>query len=269
MRCILALVLLVFIASSLACAEETAPTQEPRKIAIVTTVGAREVRNYKVTVQITGEMPRKDVSGPLKLDLKYTLKVQHKYGDWDRDGLIPLDISMIEGESTTGGTSVALDNQYFPKLTLLVDRDWQVKSVFGTSVAGYERSKPGLNWVNMILLFYLYGANTPHAIGESWNAKAHLPVYKENYSFASTIKALEDLDGAKTVAVSQEITWTPQSEIESKCKASVQSNFALDNGKLIRSHADCDVEFVPSGDASKQQDTKAIRANIRIDITAV
>ncbi len=241
--------------------------REPEKITIRSSAKPTETRRYKVTVDIKGKMPVRGSAEPADLDTTYTLHLQHKYGRWDRDGLRPLEIHVTSGEAASGGQRLTVTPTMFPKITVLLKRDWSVSSLFGITGTRYEKSIPGINYVNMVLLFHLLGGDTPHAIGETWTAQTVLPTYNERYKFKNTITSLTNLDGQPAALVHQTITWTPRQEQDvpgSTVQASADSTFAIADGKLLKCKAQSQVLFRAS-----EQDSQTHRANITIEISAV
>ena len=243
------------------------------RFVVATSAEPIETRTYKVVVAIKGKMPAQGSAQPIDLDTVYTLRVRHKYGRRESDGLMPLEISVTDGKLVSSGESLSVTSGMFPKITLLLQRDWRPSGIFGITGTRYEKSIPGINYVNMILLFYLYGGDKPHAVGDKWDAKVKLPSYRETYDFTNTLKAVDRINGVETAAVHQEISWTlsRQSNTPSATvKAAADSSFALANGKLIKSRARSEVLFRDTGgNESSGQETKASRANISIDISLV
>ncbi|MCL5103785.1 MAG: hypothetical protein M1133_06680, partial [Armatimonadetes bacterium] len=97
----------------------------------------------------------------------------------------------------------------------------------------------------------------------------------ETYNFSNMIKSIDTVDGVKVATINQEITRAPKNgETKPTLRATVESAFALDTGKLMKSHVDCGVAFGPqqiaapdakNREPSKQDQSKA-SANIKMDI---
>jgi hypothetical protein len=83
----------------------------------------------------------------------------------------------------------------------------------------------------MIILFYLPDGDKGHAIGDTWESKVALPNERETYRISSTLKAVETLDGANAAVIEQIIS----REDDSEPKISVESRFAVDDGRLLKS----------------------------------
>ncbi len=244
------------------------------QISIPTSVQPNDVRSYKVLVDIRGKMPVRNSTEPLDLNARYTLTLRHKYGRREGDGLMPLEVSVTEGMLTSNGQNLSVTSSMFPNITYLLQRDWQPSRVFGVRGTRYQNSIPGFNYVNMIVLFYLYGGDTPHAVGEKWNAQAKLPFYNETYSFTNTlVKAPEKIDSIDCAVVRQELSWAVSGQATTppaSVTATADSSFAIADGKLVKSHAESAIVFkqASAGDASGQE-PKTSRANISIDISLI
>jgi len=267
----LTLVFIVIMAALPATAEEQAkPVVTEQKVAVHTDVQPKEARDYKIDVNIKGRMPVIDSPEPVSLDAIYSLKIRHTYGKREDDGLMPLEIAVTNMETTVDGQKLTVAPS-FPKLTLLIDRQWKVENLFGTAGTRYADPVPGINYVNLITLFYLPDGDKPHAIGESWKTRIKLPGLADVYNFTSTIKSTGELDGVKTATVHQDIVWDPQKlegDVTAATKAAVDSVFALDTGKLLKSHADCQIVFTSSANkTNSQQESKPQQANIQVDIS--
>jgi hypothetical protein len=129
---------------------------------------------------------------------------------------------------------------------------------------------PGINYNNMLMLFYLPGPTQARALGETWDFKVMFPVLNEAYSFKNTLKSLETVNGAKAAMVKQEINRVPMpasTDPIPQLKATAQSAFLQSNGKLLKSHIDCEVVLVAAsaGDGS----SKSNRASIKMDISLI
>lgn len=260
----------MLLAAAWAWAEEPAAQPAPavEKASVSVSISPNEVRNYKVAVHMTGRMPGEDSAKPVDVDADYSMKLEHKYGRRENDGLLPLEISATQAEATVAGEKLALPLTDFPKLTLLIDRSWKVANLFGLAGTRYAGQVPGLNYSNLVMLFFVPDGATPHAIGESWTSKIKLPGISDECSVTTTLKSLGEKDGTKTVTVAQEYVWPQQTLANGNLvnsRATVQSVLALDTGKLLTSHAECSMNFATS--ASAKQDTSQYHANNKIDIS--
>lgn len=265
-------IMILFSASVIAADESAQPQPEIQKITLPTIIAPNEVRNYNVDVAMKGKVSNAESKEFVDLDIGYSLKIQHKYGRRDGDGLTPMEISVTDTKATSAGQALTVATSLFPKLTLLLDRNYRISSMFGLEGTYYAKSMPGINYANMIMLFSIPDADKPHAVGDTWKSKVQLPSLSSSFDFTNTIKSVETVDNGKTVIFHQDIKWSPQ-QIENgmiaNARASVDSTFSMDNGKLLKSHSDCEVVF---DDASKNtvspwQDPNASRANIKIDIS--
>ena len=269
MRHICLLLAVTVVLSAAASAEDAQPA--PEKVVVNTSVGPDEVRNYKIEAVVKGKAIVPDSKEPVDLDAAFFLKVRHKYSRREGDGLLPLDINLVEGRVTVQGQKIEITPSLYPKLTVLIDRDWRVTDIFGMSSARIAQTLPGINYGNHIILFYLPEGRQPHAVGETWQSSVKIPDFGETYSFANTLKGVELVDGVRAAVVRQEIVRPAKADAQSEStsmKATAESAFALDNGRLLKSHIECQVTFGPGKSESKgRQDQDSSRANIRIDIS--
>lgn len=257
---------------SWAWAEDAAPPPAPaaEKIGVPMKVEPNEARVYKVAVHMTGRLAV-DGSGKLtEVDAAYTMSVHHKYGRRANDGLLPLDIAVTAPQAVVAGEKLAMPPTDFPKFTLLIDRSWKITNIFGLAGTRYVSQIPGFNYSNLIMLFFVPDGATPHAIGESWSSKVKLPSLPGECAVKTTLKSMDDKAAVKTVTIAQEYVW-PQRKMDdgsfAASKAAVESVFALDTGKLLKLHAECQVGFAKS--ATDKQDKGQGEANTKIDISLV
>ncbi|MCL5104833.1 MAG: hypothetical protein M1133_12065 [Armatimonadetes bacterium] len=249
----------------------------PEKVMITTTVDPNELREYSVNVTITGDMPNPDAGQPMKLDSTLCLRMVHKYGRREGDGLLPMEITLIDGSVLMGGQKLSIAPSIYPKLTVLLDSKFNIRDIYGISPTSYSASLPGINYGNMIILFYLPDGGTPHATGEKWDSKVTLPSLGEIYDFSNTLKSTGKTEGIDTATVQQEIVRVPKGgNSEPALKATGESTFSVATGKLMKSRVDCVVAFdsrrIASADGktrdSKQEQT-GLAANIKMDIALV
>lgn len=253
---------------ALSFAQEQPPADSSSdKITVPLTAAPRETRSYKVNVDVKGKLLVEDSDQPVDLDALYALKIAHKYGRREPDGFLPLEISVIEADLTANGQKLSVTPTAFPKLTLLLGRDWQTREFFGIAGTRYAVRTPGINYANLFILFYPYGADKPRAIGETWQEKVKLAGLDETYQIALTLKSVEKIDGVEAAVVREEITWLPAEpagSVVTTTRAAAESFFALANGKLLKSHAECEVRFAKKDAGGQEQ--AASRANIKVDI---
>jgi hypothetical protein len=266
--------LLLLIAAAMLCAgveawaeESTPKPAAAEKITVVMKVEPNEVRNYKLSVQMKGHTAPDPSAKPIDVEATYSMQMQHKYGRREGDGLLPLEIVALDVQATVDGEKFALPATEFPKLTLLIDHSWKIDSTFGLAGTRYAGQSPGLNYANLVMLFFIPNVDKPHAISESWQRKLKVPGFPDECSVTTTFKSVDSKDGAKTVNVHQDYVWTGQ-KVENgaiaNSKAAVDSVLSLDTGKLLSSHAECKVLFQKS--ASAQQDSTGEQANTKIDM---
>lgn len=259
---------MLFWAGALAQAEEAAPPPAPpaAKIAVPVVVQPNEVRNYKLSVGIKGRVPVPGTE-PADIEALYTMGLKQQFGVREGDGLLMMWLSAVDPKAVAGTEKISVPAGDFPKLTLLLDKSWKITNLFGISGTRYAGLVPGLNYGNLVLLFFIPDAGSARAIGESWSGKAKLPGVPSDVTVTTTLKSVGDTDGVKSVAVHQEYVWAEQQIADGKLassKAAVDSTFALDTGKLLKSHTDCEITFTDP--AKTKPEEKQYKAVSKIDI---
>ena len=250
--------------------EATATTAAVEKITIPVKIEPKELRVYDVTVKMTGRMPGEDKQPPVDIDAAYSLEIQHQYGRREPDGLLPLEISAAKAEATIGGQKLTLLGADFPKLTLLLDKSYKIENSFGLPDAKSGGQMLGLNYGNLIVLFFVPDGGRPHAVGESWTSKVKMPGAKDEISVVTTLKSVAEDKGVKTATIHQVWGWYVQ-KMQDGTPAynqfTVDSTFALDTGKLLKSHADTLV--FTKNPAVYKQEQQPYKVNTKIDISLV
>jgi len=246
--------------------EPTGTSAGTDKISIPIKIEPKELRTYDVRVKMTGKMPGEDKQ-PVDIDANYSMTIQHQYGRVEPDGLLPLEISASKAEATIAGQKLTLLGADFPKITLLLDTSYNIVNAFGLPDAKSGNQMLGLNYGNLIALFFIPDSRQPHAIGESWKAKVRLPGLKDPVDVVTTLKSANEQDGVKTATVHQVWGWYEQKTQDSSSvynQFTVDSTFALDTGRLLKSHADTMV--YTKNPAVYKQDQQPYTVNTKIDI---
>ncbi len=244
-------------------AELPVPEAAPRTLTVVTSVAPNEVRDYKADFQVSG---KNAVSGSLSASVSYRLR--HLYLRHAADEPLPLEITLQQGKITTQGQILDVTPSLYPKLTVLIDSDWRITDILGAAGSRFAQGLPGINYGNLIMLFYLVDGDKPHAVGDSWQTKIALPSLGQEYRVVNTLKGIETVNGIEAAKVAQRITGTP----ESSMTCTVESLFSMKNGKLLRSHSNCEVDLPPDSLAPLPPDTKergTERVVVGIDIAVV
>lgn len=258
---ILTLALAVAAVSGWAADDEPAGQEKhPDTVSIPTSAAPREVRDYTVSYDIKGKNP-----GNWLVDTTVTYNIRHSYGRREGDGLLPMEVSLISGHLLAGGQKIEIAPGVYPKLTVLLDRDWKTTDIFGAESRTVQNLR-GLNYGNLIVLFYLAGGEKPHGIDESWQSRVKLPALGETFDFTNTIKGVETIDGTRAARVLQEIRPAADESAVSRHwqKCSAESYFSLEDGKLLKSHVECEVKLPsPSSPPGASPDVPAI---VKIDI---
>lgn len=267
----------IFVAGTFAFAsDEAAPPagSDTDKIVVKTSVNAKEMREYKVESTIKGKAPMPDLTEPFNLDVSVLYKLRHSYSNRDSDGLLPLSISMVEGQIASQGEKLSLSSNMYPKIAVLLDRNWRFEGFFGATKEQLSKSIPGINYSNLIILFYLHDGDQPHAVGDKWESKVKLPGYGDTYNFITMITSIDEVDGVKVAKVHQDISWIVNGADEKQlatATAVADSSFAVINGKLIKSHVECQVAFdsinSKENTAPAQQEASKCSINIKTDIS--
>lgn len=259
----------LLLAAANVSAEEAKPQPTPAdKIIVPVTVDSNELRTYKVSVQIKGRVAGEDSKKPIDIDILATMNIDHKYGHREKDGLLPLEISVASAEATVGGEKFMTPASDFPKLTLLLDKSWKITSVFGLAGTRYADQVSGLNYGNLISLFFVPDIDKDHAIGEKWSSKAKLPGSEQEIEITSSILSVGEMDGLKTIVVHEDWGWYIQKLKNGNTTYSqikVDSTFTLDTGKLLKSHADCLILY--QDPTVRKPEDQELKSNSKIDIS--
>ncbi|MHB9036033.1 MAG: hypothetical protein ACYC64_05155 [Armatimonadota bacterium] len=221
----------------------------PQQIVVKTTVPDKTLRRYDVVI---------NVKGAQSSDTSLSMKIQHKYLERTSEGLLPVEITLDGGALCSGDQKLAIGSGVYPKLTVLLDSYFRIKDVLGTASLREQAHAPGINYGNMIILFYLPDGDKQHSIGDTWKSKASLPNMSESFEIVSTLKGIETLDGANVALVDQIIS----REDDPLSKVSVESRFAVDDGRLLKSRASFSVPA--SSDKTGSQPKVAVVTDIAI-----
>ena len=248
--------------------DASAPKDVPvERISMSTIVQPNELRGYKVSVGIQGCIGV-DEDKPLVVDALNTLRVLHKYGRREGDNLLQLEISALDVQAIINGEKSPASPDQFPRLTLLLDKAWRVNRIFGIEGTRYAGQVPGLNYANLILLFFVPDADKPHAIGESWTSTLKTPGRSDGIKVTNTIKSRGETEGVKTLTVRQDYVWNEMKlDGDRTVKATAVVDSVLDavTGKLIKSHAECQLLF--SEPSQSKPENRQYKATTRIDIS--
>lgn len=264
------MIIVALAAGTAVVADDTsAPADTPKRtVTVVTSAARNEVRDYKVTFELSEDKPGK-AAPPATV----SFKIRHTYGVREGEDLLPMEVTLQQGQVITQGQALEITPSIYPRLTVLLDTHFRVTDVLGASNSRFTQSTPGINYGNMPVLFYLPDADQPHAIGDTWQAKLKLPSLGQAYDIATTLKSVEVVDGVETARVTQQIASArqPVGGPGSHMKCTVESSFAISNGKLLKSHAECTVDLPPDVAAGQPagENAKPTRAKARIDIAVV
>jgi len=257
-------------------ADVGSPAPPAEKTAIKFTIAQNETRDYAVDVSLGSASDAK----PPSPSVAFHYKIRHTYLGKSGDDLLPMEVSLLSGKVTTQGQDLEITPNIYPKLTILLDGKLRIVDVYGISSSLLSETQPGINYTNAIILFYLQGADQSRAIGEKWQFKVSIPSIGESYDFNNTLKAVQTVDGVKAATIQQEITRAAKKKdgsLQPRMRATAESAFAIDTGKLLKSHVECDVALlagipVPeseSGKSKAKQDLAPSTAKMKIDIALV
>ena len=263
----LLLALILMSSGTLVIADEPAPKDPPaEKVAIPVVVQPNDIRNYKLSVGIKGCVGIMD-STPMIVDALNTMRIRHQYGKREGDGLLLLDISARDVQVTVNGEKVPTGADRFPKLTLLLDKSWNISKVFGAERAS-EGQVPGLNYSTLIMLFFIPDGDKPHTIGETWASKVKALAKPDEVTVKSTIRSVTETNENRRVSVHQEFAW-PEQKLDGgrsvRSTAVVDSVFDLATGKLLKSNAECQLPF--SDPSQPKPENQNYKATTKIDLS--
>ncbi len=249
------------------------PEQVESKFSIVHKVVPNEVRNYKLDIKIKGQVPVED-GNPANLDAGLSLIIKMQYGQRDRDKILPLEISVMEGKMTVGDQTFAIAPGIYPKLSVLLGPDWRVQALYGARSDSDSLPGPTIKYKNIVMLFHLVDSEKPRAVGEKWNWESSIPGIGELFKCSAKISGAEKIDGEESVVVEQEIyprLKDENSAMNAYVSAIARSNFAATDGRLLKSYVDSEVEYIsekPSKFAPEPGKGK-LKANVTIDISLI
>lgn len=238
------------------------PTSSEKTITIPTQVQPKEVREYKVDFDVKQKRTAGGASAT-GLDAAIFYKIRHSYSRREDDGMLPMEVSLVEGHITAQGQTFQITPSLYPKLTVLLDRDFAISEIFGAAGSRLAQGLPGVNYGNLIMFFYAVGGQQPHKVGESWKTQIKIPSLKETYDVTNTLKGLETVDGQEAARIAQDYVRTPASNT----KLSAESLFSIKDGRLVKSRIDCEVD-VPA-DATAAEKGPMVRAVVKVEITTV
>jgi hypothetical protein len=270
-KSVFALLILVLI-SRFALADSAASAP----ISVRPTSRPNENRDYRLAVATVGNMPNPDGTGLIDATHTAKLKVRLNFKPRDKDGLLPLIVSLVEGELQVGDQKMMTGPDFYPPITLLLDRDYRLQSVIGLTGSRFEHPKPGINYANLVMLLMLPDNLISRSVGDTWKTTFRLPGWNVHYEFENRIEAVNKMDDTECVSLTQFISARCSSDREEKwmTTAVVRSAFSTADGSLVKSHADCKVVF---GDPVANKPVKTASANpsssacaeIKLDIVRV
>lgn len=218
------------------------PTAKPGQVCITSSASENEKRTYELNVTITGKMTNPYANQPMDIHTAMLFKIQNKYTKKSSGGLTPMEMTLIDGTVTMDGQKLAISPSIYPKLTVLLDKDFAISDIFGAG-ASAPGALPGINYNNVSMLFHPIVMNIPRSIGDKWDSKISLPSLKEAYEITNELKPFPE-DDAKSVVISQNIKRVAYSASDSSVpvmSAIVRSVYSKADGKLIKSSVDCTI----------------------------
>lgn len=248
------------------------------QICITSSASENETRGYMVNVTISGKMNNPYANHPMDIHSAMVFKVQNKYTKKSSKGLTPMEMTLLEGTVTMDGQKLTISPSIYPKLTVLLDKDFMISDIYGAG-ASSPGSLPGINYNNVSMLFHPIGLNVPRAVGDTWETKILLPSLQEAYQVKSELKPMP-VNDANAVAITQNITRVPYSDAEKTVpamSARVQSEFSKADGKLIKATVDCTIDTLAKTQTQPQiqavpstgQTISGSQAHVVMDISLV
>ncbi len=256
--------LMIMVVASAIFAEE-ADVESVPKYQVINKANDYEVRVYDVKGSINGKMITPEEKNPVDVDFKFSYKIKHAFEKFGPDRLIPLNVSMIEADYLIDGQKVAISTSEFPKITIMLDKRWQAVNVFGYDSVPYK-GIPGINYRSFPIFFILHGGDEPRKIGDKWNTDIKFPPKADLYNFTTVLKSIEKVSDIYSLLVNQEVKWIPKGGIKPETPnvtAKSESYFAIDSGKLLKSHIECEVIYTNLSDVS----TDPVKTKIALDIS--
>ncbi|MGQ9456241.1 MAG: hypothetical protein ACUVRS_01095 [Armatimonadota bacterium] len=251
-------------------------SDQDTKLAIRYGFTPREVRDYNLDVSVEGKAVTPDSTNPVDLHATFHLEIRHRYGRREGDGLLPIEITLLKGEAYADGGKLEIASSLYPKLTVLVDREWRINDILGIPDERIAQTLPGINYANHIILFYLPGADQPRSPGSDWSYTLRIPTLGESYEFTNSIVRQETVNGVRSAVVRQNIrriTEKGKNIPRAEFKASAESTFAVEGGQLMKSHVECGITFDSAGSVSSEgpsgQKSATSRLSVKIDILPV
>jgi hypothetical protein len=182
------------------------------------------------------------------------MKIRHRFVDRSDDGVTFLESSFDTGSLYMGDQKLYVSPSTYPKLTVLLDRNYRITDIFGSMTRGGQSNAACIGYSSLPVLFFMPDGQKQHSIGDSWESALSLPTMGESLKIVNTLKGIEAADGESIAVVGQQISRTDSP----LSNASVVSRFVSDDGLLLNSHVSCTVP-----DAAESKSVK----NITIDIT--
>lgn len=272
--CYILVAVLVVLCPEIALGGES--SDQETKLAIRYGFTPREVRDYNLDVSVEGKAITPESTNPVDLHATFHLEVRHRYGRREGDGLLPIEITLLKGQASADGGRLEIASSLYPKLTILVDREWRINDILGMPEERIAQTLPGINYANHIILFYLPGADQPRSPGSEWSYTLRIPTLGESYEFTNSIVRQENVNGVRSAVVKQNIrriAETGKSRPRAEFKASAESTFAVEGGRLIKSHVECEITFDSAGsvlsEGTSGQKSTASRLSVKIDISPI
>lgn len=256
MRHILVTMLVLFGVASLALAEVPA-----QSVNLASSLKQGDISRYTAKVQVAGKAILPGTTEPTPIDVAFDLTILHTVGTVSKDGTTQLDISSEGVSALMAGQKIELSKDFFPKLTVLIDKNGDIIQLVSSDPMGIKL--PGLNYRNLILLFRTYAPATALTVGSTWQKLATLAPEPEKYDLKYTLQAFEDVNGVKTAKIRTDFGVQSPAIPAGAAKGFALTNFSIDGGTLIKSHAEMTIK-VPGKDPSSDANT-----TIKVDIAKV
>jgi len=224
---------------------------------------------YNVKIEVAGAARLPGASQPTRIDALLDMTLAYSVGRLTSRDWIEVVISAERASATVAGQKVELPKDTFPKLTALVNDKGDVSSLLASEMGGQKL--PGINYRNLILLFRPYAPAGELKPGATWRKTISLPPEPEKYEFSCTLQGLEDIGSVRTAKVRSDISVVPPEGSSYTASGFAVTNFSLDSGRLVKSHAEMVVKTpgappkTPAGTPAADSPGE-IQATVKIDI---
>lgn len=211
------------------CAKVYAADTE-QKIVVNTNATIGTTRLYDVALSVKNAS-----TGDIESTLD--IKVRQKFVDRSEDGVTLMESSLDTASLRIGDQKLYVSPSTYTKLTVLLDRNYRISDILGSMGKDEQSTSTCINYSNLPVLFFMPDGQKEHTVGESWESVVSLPTSGESFKIINTLKGIETKDGENIAVVDQQILRADKLS----SNASVESRYAVGDGKLLKSQVSCSV----------------------------